>query len=75
MAALINGSPFLNVAVIATQDIPGTDEYFYIETLTAGPTFSYNTPVNFSAINIQRWNSYAITNITGGTILENSNVE
>ena len=75
MAALINGSPFLNVAVIATQDTPGTDEYFYIETLTAGPSFSYNTAVNFSAINIQRWNSYAITNITGGSILENSNVE
>ena len=75
MAALINGSPFLNVAVIATQDTPGTDEYFYIETLTSGPVFSYNTAVNFSAINIQRWNSYAITNITGGSILENSNVE
>jgi len=75
MAALINGSPFLNVAVIATQDTPGTDEYFYIETLTSGPVFSYNTAVNFSAINIQRWNSYVITNITGGSILENSNVE
>ena len=74
VAALINANATLNVAVIATQDIPGTDEYFYIEMLTAGPVFTFNSLANMTSL-VQRWNSYAITNVTGGTILENSNVE
>ena len=74
MVALINANATLNVAVIATQDTPGTDEYFYIETLTAGPVFTFNSLTNMTSL-VQRWNSYAITNVTGGIILENSNVE
>ena len=72
MASLINVSATLDIT--ASQDNPGTDVYFYIEMDTAGLEFTIPTVVNLTSLQVCM-NSYLITNITGGTILENSNVE
>lgn len=76
MVTLINASATLDMT--ASQDNPGTDTYFYVETDTPGYNFA---PMgnNNSASNLTntliRIGSYAMTEICGGTIIENSNIE
>jgi len=72
MAALINASGTLDLT--ASQDTPGTDLYFYIESDIAGTPFTNNSLINLTG-SIIRENSYALTNITGGTIIEDADVE
>lgn len=62
-----------NGVVIATQDTPGTDEYIYVEALVDGVAYTYAYS-NITETQI-RPNSYAITNITGGTIIDDVDVE
>ncbi len=76
MVSLINASGTLDMT--ASQDNAGTDEYFYIEMDTAGYNFlikgNNNSSSNLTA-SIIRIGSYAITEIIGGNIVENINVE
>jgi len=72
MAVLINASGTLDIT--ATQDTPGTDIYFYVESDVAGTPFTQQTSINIVTAVI-RENSYALTNITGGTIIEDADVE
>lgn len=74
MVALINASATLDIT--ASQDIPGTDTYFYCESDVTGVNINHN---NGSAANIAPWqvivgNSYAITNTTGGYIIEDLDI-
>jgi len=71
MVALINASGTLDLT--ASQDTPGTDSYFYVEADVAGSPYTIPTTTNLSALGI-RSNSYAITEVVGGTIIENANV-
>jgi hypothetical protein len=72
MAVLINASGTLNIT--ASQDTPGTDAYFYVESDVAGTPFTTQTVVNLTNAVI-RENSYALTNTTGGVIIEDADVE
>ena len=72
MALLINASGTLDIT--ASQDTPGTDAYFYIEMDTAGLTFTISSLVNLTSLQVCM-NSYLITNVTGGTIIEDADVE
>jgi hypothetical protein len=71
MAELINASGTLDCT--ASQDIAGTDEYFYVEADVAGTPFTESGLVNLVGTNI-RLNSYLITNLTGGTLIEDTDV-
>jgi hypothetical protein len=72
MAVLINASGTLDIT--ASQDTPGTDAYFYVESDVAGVPFTTQTVVNITTAVI-RENSYALTNTTGGVIIEDADVE
>ena len=76
MVALINASGTLDIT--ALQDTPGTDEYFYAEADIAGIQLARagnaNTLANLTSLEI-RQGSYPITEIIGGTIIENINIE
>ena len=72
MAVLINASGTLDIT--ASQDTPGTDAYFYVESDVAGTPFTTQTVVNITNAVI-RENSYALTNTTGGVIIEDADVE
>ena len=72
MVALINASSTLDIT--ATQDAAGTDNYFYIESDVAGTPFTLVTYSNLTP-QVFRNNSYALTNITGGSIIEDTDVE
>jgi len=74
-AALVNASGTLDIT--ASQDTPGTDVYFYLESDVAGVPFSYIPQAN-SLSNpgtTIRKNSYDITNIVGGNIIEDADVK
>ena len=73
MVTLINASGTLDLT--ASQDTPGTDDYFYVEADIAGVQIARGNPLgNLTALEI-RQGSYAMTNITGGTIIEDADVE
>lgn len=72
MAALINASATLDIT--ATQDIAGTDIYFYLESDVAGTPYTQSSLTNLSSASI-RENSYALTNTTSGLIIEDSDNE
>jgi hypothetical protein len=72
MAALINASGTLDLT--ATQDTPGTDTYFYVESDVAGITFTRVSVTNLAYLMV-RDNSFLITNVTGGSIIEDAEVE
>jgi hypothetical protein len=72
MVTLINTSGTLDIT--ASQDNPGINDYFYLESDIEGITFTNNSLINITGIVI-REASYAITNITGGTIIEDADVE
>jgi hypothetical protein len=71
MAALINASATLDIT--ATQDTPGTDTYFYTTADVAGIPFTTPALTNLTELGI-RENSYLLTELIGGTIIENSNI-
>lgn len=71
MVALINASATLDIT--ATQDIPGTNTYFYTTADVAGVPFTTPASTNLVELGI-RENSYTMTEIVGGTIIENSNI-
>jgi hypothetical protein len=75
IASLVNGSGTLDCT--ATQDIPGTDNYFYIESDFAGIPFTYIAqPNNLSNPGtFIRLNNYTIDNIVGGTIIEDADAQ
>lgn len=76
LVTLINASSTLDIT--ASQDNSGTDNYFYLEMDTAGYNFpvygNINSGTNLTA-SLIRIGSYPMTEICGGTIIENSNVE
>lgn len=72
LASLINASATLDIT--ATQNTPGTDEYFYLEDDVAGQLFTTSaTP--YLSIQIITSGSKAITENCGGTIIQNANIE
>lgn len=72
MVTLINGDATLDI--VASQDNAGTDEYFYLESGTAGNNCSYSNETNLNPIPL-RYNSYGCTNIISGTlIIEDANI-
>ena len=72
MVVLINASSTLNIT--ATQDTPGTDTYFYLESDVAGTPYTQSSLTNLSSTGI-RENSYELTNTTSGLIIEDSDNE
>ena len=72
MAFLINADA---IKITASQDTPGTDEYFYLEADTSGIHFTYISPLNLS-LEILKDNSYLITNVISNTaVIEDAEVE
>lgn len=71
MAVLINASATLDIT--ATQDTPGTNTYFYTTADVAGIPFTTPAYTNLTELGI-RENSYLMTELIGGTIIENSNI-
>jgi hypothetical protein len=73
LVTLINASGTLDIT--ASQDTPGTDVYFYVEADVAGTNINVN---NGNLVNctytVLRGNSYAITNSTGGYIIEDLDI-
>lgn len=69
VAALINGA---GLPVTATQDTPGTDEYFYVEANVAGTAFTSGV-INLTEV-VVRANGQAISNPTSVTPLQNANI-
>ena len=70
LASLINGSGTLDIT--ASQDTPGVDTYFYTE----GDTFDgyiSSSIINMAQLSIRK-NSYPLTDLVGGTIIEDTNV-
>jgi hypothetical protein len=72
IATLINASGTLDIT--ASQDIPGTDTYFYAEMDTAGPTFTVVTYSNLTEIGVSPA-MYALTQSVLGTIIEDIDIE
>lgn len=58
----------------ASQDNPGVDEYFYIESDIAGEPLIINYINQTSLDVIIRYNTKAITENVGGTLIENANI-
>lgn len=74
LVSLINAS---SLSATASQDTPGTDEYFYLETDNAGPVMT-TTPEHPATYNVSKetllLGSYPMTEIVGGTIIEDADV-
>ena len=72
IADLVNLSG--TVGVTASQDTPGVDTYFYVEsnTLGFGITISYDINTN---LNEQvRYNNGGFTDIVGGVVIEDADI-
>jgi hypothetical protein len=72
MASLINASATLDIT--ASQDIPGTDAYFYLESDVAGTSFTIPTYANIGTV-LVRPNSNAFTVLCGGSIIQDVNID
>lgn len=72
MVALINASATLDIT--ASQDTAGTDVYFYAESDVAGTAFTIPATTNLTSLWVVE-NSYALTNVTGGNIIQDIDVE
>lgn len=57
MVSLINSNGSINTSVVAYQDNPGTDTFYYVRSFTKGPTFTSATDYNVSGTLFQL-NSY-----------------
>ena len=71
MVTLINASATLDIT--ATQDTPGTDTYFYVAADTNSTSCTIAASTNLTSLLLVD-NSYLLTDIVGGTIIENSNI-
>jgi hypothetical protein len=71
ITALINASA-LNTVVIATYT--ASNDYFELEALVVGIPYTFNTVINLSTLYITE-GSYTLTNVTGGLIIEDVDVE
>ncbi len=71
MVDRINYSGSLDL--IASQDTPGTDEFFYVDAGTPGTAFTTTSDVNLTRIKL-RINSSTLNNPTGGSVTPNINV-
>ncbi|GEM_PF-3050750 len=71
ITSLINASA-LNTVVIATYT--ASNDYFELEALVVGVPYTFNTVINLSTLYITE-GSYALTNVTGGSIIEDVDVE
>jgi hypothetical protein len=71
VAFLINQSATLDIT--AYQDNPGVDTYFYISADTNAASCTIVVSTNLTSLLLVD-NSYALTDLIGGTIIENSNV-
>ena len=72
LVALTNAS--MTLSATASQDNPGVNQYFYIESDVAGTplTLSYGTATALNVI--IRYNTKAITDNVGGTLIEDENI-
>jgi len=72
MVSLINASATLDIT--ATQDTPGTDAYFYLESDVAGTAFTIPTYANIGIV-LVRPNSNSFTVLCGGSIIQDINID
>ena len=73
LASLINASGTL--AATASQDTPGTDEYLYVTSDTVGTGLTMTYGFNTSLGSQIRDNSNPITDIVGGSIIEDIDID
>ena len=67
MVSLINSNVSINTSVVAYQDNPGTDTFYYVRSFTKGPTFVSATDYNVSGTLFQL-NSYQ-TGVQGNGLI------
>jgi hypothetical protein len=72
MVSLINASATLDIT--ASQDIPGTDAYFYLESDVSGTAFTIPASANI-VVALVRPNSNAFTVLCGGSIIQDINID
>tara|TARA_R100000544_G_C2222507_1_gene58438 strand:- start:586 stop:1584 length:999 start_codon:yes stop_codon:yes gene_type:complete len=72
IVSAINASGTL--AVTATQDNPGSDNYFYIEANVAGASMTVVYNSNVSLNEKVRYANNGVTDIVGGTVIEDSDI-
>lgn len=72
---LIDGINSNGLGVTATQDNPGVDTYFYVTADNAGVPYDADSFVNLTETYIISQNSYPLTNITGGVVIQSADVE
>lgn len=71
MVALINASATLDIT--ASQDTAGVNTYFYTEADVASVNFTFPASTNLTYSWVVE-NSYALTNVSGGMIIQNSDI-
>jgi len=74
MVALINANSSVNTVVFAYQDVPNTDTFFRIRSVTKGPAFTYGNGSNTSDA-LVKYGSYPFTYIGNGLVNINENIE
>tara|TARA_R110000796_G_scaffold61077_2_gene141394 strand:- start:37740 stop:39701 length:1962 start_codon:yes stop_codon:yes gene_type:complete len=72
IVSAINASGTL--AVTATQDTPGADSYFYIEANAVGVSMTVVYNSNVSLNEKVRYANNGVTDIVGGTVIEDSDI-
>ena len=72
IVSAINASGTL--AVAATQDTPGADSYFYIEANAVGASMTVVYNSNVSLNEKVRYANNGVTDIVGGTVIEDSDI-
>ena len=63
-----------NIDILATQDTDGVDEYLYLESEVAGEPIVINYDNNTSFGVTIRQNTKAISDVVGGTLIEDANI-
>ena len=63
-----------NIDILATQDTDGVDEYLYLESEVAGEPIIINYDNNTSFGVTIRHNTKAISDVVGGTLIEDANI-
>jgi hypothetical protein len=69
MLAAINADVTINALVVATQDTPGVDEYYYIESIVPGTDYNTSLPVNSTEASLRKNNAAPTPQIGGGIII------
>ena len=63
-----------NIDILATQDTDGVDEYLYLESEVDGEPIIINYDSNTSFGVTIRQNTKAISDVVGGTLIEDANI-